>query len=275
MTDHSAPFAIHPNPSECFASLQSEIDELRSELDHSHRLATLGVLAAGVAHEINNVLTPVLAYAQLAASNPADAQFMAKALKKAVAGVETATQITQAILGFAGRPEQPNLANVLDSLNNAIDCLGRTPEKDRIQFIVRIQPDVWVRMRPLALQQILMNLVLNARAALHPRGGKLTISAESDGVGSTIIKCADTGPGIPTEVLDRLFEPFVRPACGRAKNAHAQSKSRKVVGTGLGLAICKRLVDEAGGTIAVKSGSTIGTEFTISLPSAQAHRATG
>ncbi len=83
------------------AKAEEELAALRRELDHSHQLATLGTLTAGIAHEINNILTPVLAYAQLARSNPHDAGLRAKALDRAVAGVESASRITEAVLGFA------------------------------------------------------------------------------------------------------------------------------------------------------------------------------
>src|SRR5262245_62415392 len=92
---------------------EDELESVRRELEHMQRLATLGTLAAGVAHEINNVLTPVLAYAQLASSNIDDRKLQTKAIQKALHGAQTATQITRAMLGFATDPNEAESANVL------------------------------------------------------------------------------------------------------------------------------------------------------------------
>jgi len=251
-------------PAEALAQIQDELQSLRAELDHSHRLATLGILAAGIAHEINNILTPVLAYAQMAANNPNDAALQAKAIDRAIHGVQMASQIAQAMLGFSATGPQPDLANILECVNSALHCIGRDPAKDRIKLTLNIHPDVCVRMKPLALQQVLMNLILNASAVLRSKGGMMTISATPGRDSTTIVEVSDTGPGIPEEIAGRLFEPF----------AHRSTTSnRKKSGSGLGLAICRRLVEEAAGTIAAASRPGKGTKFTITLPTAQPQRA--
>ncbi|MCI0366588.1 MAG: HAMP domain-containing histidine kinase [Phycisphaerales bacterium] len=251
---------------------EAELAALQHEFEHSNRLATLGTLAAGVAHEINNILTPVLAYAQMACNTPGDKQLQIKALQKAIQGVQTATQITQAMLGFAGSPDEPTVANLGDVLQASIDCIGRDPEKDRIKLTVNIHPQTWVQIRPLALQQILMNLILNACSAMHGRGGELSISASNAGDGMTTIRISDNGPGIPSDVASRLFEPF---ATGHRQSKKPSSSPRKTDGTGLGLAICKRLVEEASGTIAATSTSGSGTTFTINLRSGSIQKKAG
>lgn len=249
---------------------QAEIARLREELEHTHRLAMLGTLAAGIAHEINNILTPVLAYAQLACANASDRQLHTKALEKAMQGVQTATQITQAMLGFAGTPEEADSANLNAVLQSAIDCLGRDPAKDRIRVIVEARPDACVQMRPLALQQVLMNLILNACAVLRSRGGELTIEATDHKDGTTVIRITDSGPGIPAEIAGRLFEPFVT---SRQRPGRTDRPANRQGGTGLGLAICKQLVEAACGTISASSAPGKGTTFTIMLPTARMQHA--
>lgn len=258
---HSHSALQTPSADDAINTLVDEVNRLKAELEHSQRLATLGILAAGIAHEINNILTPVLAYAQLATTNPNDEQLRAKALERAIFGVQSATQITQAMLGFASAQDQPCVANIHDTLRAALDCLARDPAKDRIKMQIDVPPTIEVRIRPLALQQVLMNLILNALAVLRGRGGTITIRAHASRNGSTCLEVRDTGPGIPSNIAGRLFEPFPH---GRA--SAAKSKSKEQGGTGLGLAICRRIIEEASGTITASSAPGHGTTFTITLP---------
>jgi signal transduction histidine kinase len=244
---------------------QEELESLRRELDHMQRLATLGTLAAGVAHEINNVLTPVLAYAQLASSNIDDRKLQTKAIQKALHGAQTATQITRAMLGFASDPNQAECSSVLAVLDASLECIGRDPSKDRITLVVEVEDAITVQMRPLALQQVLMNLILNAFHVLHDPGGQVKITATSRADGMTSIRVLDTGPGIHPAVAAKLFQPFVtlrRPT----KAADGSTEERK--GTGLGLAICRRLIEAAGGTISAHSTPGHGATFTLVVPTA-------
>ena len=245
---------------------QAQIARLTHRLEHTHRLATLGTICAGIAHEINNVLTPVLAYAQLAISNPADAALQKKALEKAIHGVETATQITQAMLGFSANPTQSDGANVLEVVEAALDTIGRDPSKDRIRVTVQIDPQLEVCMRPLALQQVLVNLILNACSAMKRSGGQLTITATTRGDGLTVLRIADTGPGISPDIAGRIFEPFT--TTGRSPDLESKRQ-----GTGLGLAICRQLVEAVDGTIIASSKLGEGTTFIITLSTHRAQRA--
>ncbi len=244
---------------EQIAQLQNELDRLRLELGHSQRLATLGFLAAGVAHEINNILTPVLAYAQLAASNPDDKRFQAKALEKAMIGTQLATQITEAMLGFASKAPQPKFANVYDTIQASIKCIGRDPKKDRISIEIDVDRDICVQISQLSLQQVFMNLILNAVEVFGRGGGRIDIRGTQDHAGNTVITVTDNGPGIPKNILKNLFDPFV--------TTEPRTSKSKTGGSGLGLAICKRLLEEVSGTIGVATGSN-GTVFTITLCSA-------
>lgn len=240
---------------------ENELESLRRELDHTHQLATLGTLTAGIAHEINNILTPVLAYAQLARSNPHDTNLRAKALERAIAGVESAARITEAVLGFARTDLGDDHANILEVIEASLACLARDPARDGINVLVQVAPDALVTIRPLALQQVLLNLTLNALNALKGKPGELRITAQHTDE-TTRITVADSGPGIPDDVAATLFQPFVSGHAGNGKTATGQG------GSGLGLAICKRLIEDSGGTIALDdpAAGPGGACFTIVLP---------
>ena len=236
-----------------FASLEQQLAEVREALTHSHRLATLGTIASIIAHEYNNILTPIVSYCQLAQAAPDDIDGLRKAVEKSLAGAEKAAQISSSLLGFAREADEAHVTHLPTVAAEAVACMAREPRKDGIELTLDV-PDVKLAVRPVDLQQVLLNLLLNARTALKSqRGGKLTITAsvEADLVH---IHVRDTGPGIPTSIQDRLFEPFVTERQGDIK------------GTGLGLSICRDLVRNAGGSIHFTTAAGQGTTFTLTLP---------
>lgn len=243
---------------EHFEQLEEQFQQVREGLTHSHRLATLGTIASVIAHEYNNILTPVISYAQLALAAPDDVAGMRKALEKAIAGAERAAKISSSLLGFAREADEQHAAPLRATIDDAVSCLGRPPEKDGIELTIDV-PDLLVAMSPLNLQQVILNLILNARKAMRRRGGLLRISGWLEG-SLVHIEVADTGPGIPPAVIDRLFEPFVT----HQIDASEQFAERK--GTGLGLCICRELIRNAGGTITVRSSPDQGATFHLTLP---------
>lgn len=284
--------------------LASRVADLESELDRSHRLATLGTIAGSIAHEFNNILTPVMSYAQLALATPNDPELTAKALQKAVDGTEKAASIASSMLGFVRDDLGESSADVAEAVREALSCLARDPSKDGVRLSVQVPDGCRVQMKSVSLHQVLMNLILNAIEAIKPDGGSLTIVAERNegcstwntskgsgvrdqgsektgtdsrprmmtnpgraaAVGVVRIRVTDSGRGIPAELKERVFEPFF----SRREQGAGGKK-----GTGLGLAICRRLVEEAGGRIAVESEVGVGTTFTIELPAASAKSANG
>jgi len=132
-----------------------------------------------------------------------------------------------------------------------------------------VDAEAHVRIQPLALQQVVLNLMLNAMTALHGRRGELRIDVAERADGMTQIRIADNGPGIDKTVAETLFEPFVTSRPGRDRGDRTGGQG----GSGLGLAICKRLIEDAGGTIEVGPGwfasetsSGPGATFTITMP---------
>ncbi len=248
---------------------EADLAAIRRELDHSYQLATLGTLTAGIAHEINNILTPVLAYAQLARANPRDSELSAKALDRAIAGVESAARINEAVLGDARNDDGESRADVAEVVKATLACLARDPARDGVDLCLEIEPRTLVAIRPLARQQVLLNLVLNALTAMHGRRGvqgELRIRAVRRDDGTTKITVADNGPGVPKELEQRIFEPFVS---GHPRKPGTESAGVHG-GSGLGLAICKRLIENGAGTIALERqvASGMGATFAIILRSA-------
>ncbi len=242
------------------AEVEGELASLAQQLEHTQQLATLGTLTAGIAHEINNILTPVLAYAQLARANPHDTALGTKALQQAIAGVESASRITEAVMGFAKADAHGDHTDVAEVVEASLACLGRDLARDGIELDLCLQTNVEVRIRPLALQQVMLNLILNAITALRA-GGELRIAAVSRADGTTRITVSDTGPGIPSGLAGRLFEPFVT-----GQENPRDRDGRRLGGSGLGLAVCKRLIENAGGSIEASSTPGCGATFTIIIP---------
>jgi two-component system NtrC family sensor kinase len=233
------------------AIMEARLADLQRQLDHTLRLATIGTIAAGVAHEVNNALTPALAYAQLARAQPHDPELLGKAVTRIASGIESATRILQAMLDFSSPSDRASIADVGATLQATLDLIGRAPAKDGITLVRRIEPGAFVAIQPLALQQVLSNLLLNARRVLRGRGGEIVVEAREVGDGLISITVADNGPGIPPQIADSLFEPFVSfPVAGSAKEA---GRADAQAGSGLGLAVCRRIIESAGGRISAES----------------------
>jgi signal transduction histidine kinase len=251
-------------------ALQERIDGLEHELHHAQRLASLGTLAAIIAHELNNILTPVLNYAQLALHASDQPAQVDRALRKTVEGVRRAGRITEAVLGFAREGgDEPNACDVRAVIDDTLACLGRDVARDGIVLDLDAPGGLTAAIAPTPLQQVLLNLVLNGREAMLGGRGTLTISARRSTwniADDTLIEgveivVRDTGKGIPADRLATLFEPFatsVRTDEERKQGAHR--------GVGLGLAVCRQLVEGAGGEIDCASTVGEGTAFTIRLP---------
>lgn len=251
------------------SEMEGKIRELNDELVRSNRLATLGLLTGMVAHEFNNLLTPVISYAHLAMASPEDSALVQKSLTRVVDGTEQVAKIATALLGFIREERTLESADVGRVLEETLACMGREPEKFGVTLKRRIPKSTRVSIRPVALQQVFMNLFLNAFEAMKGKGGELSVTcgpvAGNDA--AVEIRVKDTGRGIPREVLERMFRPMMswRPG-GEGEQGAGGSSGSGVRGSGLGLVVCKKLVEDAGGRIEVESQVGLGTVFTITLP---------
>lgn len=269
----SEPF---PNPSAVDApalnitdvvqQLQDQLDSVRQQLTESQRLATIGTIAAVIAHEFNNILTPIISYSQYALqsaeSDKPDLDLVRKALSKSFQGATKAGKICASMLGLARGESSVGPVSVQQLVDEVLLVLARDPQKDGLALRVQVQPELKVLGDPVQLEQVLLNLLINARQAMLGKGGSITIKAntmpESQGASEVRIQVIDTGPGIPEKLLPKIFQPFF--------TTKGTTKKGESKGTGLGLAICKDIFEHHKGRIEVESAVGKGTTFSLYLP---------
>jgi len=232
---------------------EKERDGLQKQLMHADRLATIGQLAAGVAHELNEPLSSILGFAQLLKRDPGMPEGARQDVQKIVTASLHAREIIKKLLLFAR--QTPTFKGPVD-LNHvvlgAIDLFKHQFEKEGIELACVLCPEMPVLAADAGqLTQVLVNLVVNAVQAM-PKGGKLIVQTHVQD-GHVVCSVEDTGVGMTEEVLDRLFVPFFT-----TKEVNQ--------GTGLGLPVVHGIVTSHGGTIEVASMPGKGTTFTIRLP---------
>ena len=240
-------------------SQQQQNNVLKSQITQLQAFANIGTATCMIAHEINNLLTPLGSYAALALNNPNDKPLAEKALKRAVRNCERASKIMESMLAVAnGQTQQKKNTRLIILLEEIFSCLCRDFTKDGITVNIQIPPALTVWAVPVQIQQVLMNLILNARNAMLPAGGTLTIKAQ-DITDAVQIEVIDTGCGVEPADLKNIFEPFFTAKAGK-------KPSNKHAGSGLGLAFCRKIVDAHDGCISVESKQDEGTTFKITLP---------
>jgi len=244
------------------AEQQEENVALKSAVAQLQTLANIGTISYMIAHEINNLLTPLKNYAQLALNDLNDKDLAQKALEKAVQNCERAAKIMESMLALASNKTQKKENALLVSLIQEIfTCLCRDFSKDGIVVNIEVSEDLTVWAVPVQIQQVLMNLILNARDAMLPRGGVLTIKAQERD-DAVQIEISDTGDGITPENMKNIFESFFTTKANK-------SWTSEYSGAGLGLAFCKKIIDAHKGCIGVNSKVGEGSTFKITLPKQQ------
>lgn len=230
---------------------------IEQQLRQAERLAEVGTLAAGMAHEIGTPMNVILGRAEQLMRRTDD-EATRKALATITAQVERITKIMNQLLTFARRkPSERRPVNLGQTLDDCLEVLQERIRRARVtvqsQYETILHP-VYVHADPDQMSQVFLNLFINALHAM-PGGGTLRIAVEllNNHVRVTV---ADTGHGIPREDLPRIFHPFFT-----TKEAGK--------GTGLGLTVVHNIVQEHGGTIAVESEPGKGTTFTIMLPASK------
>ena len=225
---------------------------LERELQDKERLASLGLLAAGVAHEVNTPLTGISSYAQLLLAETAPDDPKYRLLKKMEQQSFRASHLVNNLLDLiASRPRTRELVNVPQLVSATLSLHEDLLEKKQIQVHVAPMSDVVVHGNFHDLQQVLTNVLLNARDAVGQHGNIWIAVEENDG--HVHIKIKDDGKGIAADMLGRIFEPLVTTKRGQG-------------GTGLGLAITRRILHASNGEIGVSSAPGAGAEFTVTLP---------
>ena len=242
------------------APLRVKLVESQSLVERNEKLASLGMLAAGVAHEIRNPLTAIKAalFIQQKKLQPGSEEHAdAKVVQREISRLE---RIVNDFLQFA-RPSDPELATVPADLplREVQSFLAPSLCAIRVQLVLENSTPMLIKVDPAQIKQVLINLVQNAADSI-PNGGTITLRARRDRKnlpqGDTdvvILEVQDTGGGIPPEVQKRLFDPFF---------------STKKTGAGLGLPIAARIVEKHGGALQYQTQVNHGTTFGIVLPQA-------
>jgi two-component system NtrC family sensor kinase len=232
-------------------ALLKQLKETQSQLVQSAKLAAIGELAAGVAHELNNPLTSILGFAELAASGLAPDNPGQRNLEVVIAEARRARDIVRNLLEFARQNEpQTEPTDVNQTLHQTLALIRTHVEREAVQIVEQYASDLdRIPMDAGQMKQVFLNLITNAAHAM-PEGGKLTVSTVRL-KGGVAVRFTDTGRGIPTQDLKRLFEPFF---------------TTKPTGTGLGLSVSLGIVQQHGGEIEVESRVGEGSTFTIWLP---------
>ncbi|MBS2012385.1 MAG: HAMP domain-containing protein [Deltaproteobacteria bacterium] len=256
-------------------SLRDKVEELsttkahlgttRDQLAGSERMASVGKLAAGVAHEIGNPIAAIMGMHDLIEDGDLPDEDRADFLRRMRKETERINVVVRDLLDYA-RPENgpPSggvaVADVGEIVSDALALVR--PQKDwkSVETVVEIDDDLRVLISPQRLTQVILNLLLNAAAAMASmptdkprkivvRAKKVTVSGANRGR----IEVEDTGPGVPDAVRDRVFDPFV-------------TTKEVGQGTGLGLSVCRGIVEGASGKIAVDATYTGGARFVVELP---------
>jgi len=227
--------------------------ELERRLVQADKLSSIGLLAAGVAHEVNTPLAVISTYAQMLAKQVAEDEQKSRILEKIARQTFRASEIVNSLLNFS-RNSNADLAEV--QLNRVIQetlsLLEHQLMKAGIEVRTRLDPQLGpVKGNPGKLQQVFLNLFMNARDAMEPRG-VLAVTTQNSETG-VIVEVSDTGHGIAPEHLSRIYDPFFT------------TKSAKK-GTGLGLSVTYGIIQEHGGAIEATSRPGEGTCFHLEFP---------
>jgi len=236
-------------------SVLDELGRTQAQLIHSEKLASLGVLAGGVAHEINNPLMVILGRTELMLMDQDLTDDAKKNLETICHETERIARIVQNLLTFSRKSRQEKIETV-----DVNDVLERTLMLSEHQLTVgnvhvhkEIDPNLPTIMANSGqLQQVFMNLIINAHHAMND-GGDLTVRTGTVPDDRVFVEISDTGCGIAPEDINRIFDPFF-------------TTKEEGKGTGLGLAVSRNIIDNHGGEIGVQSRLGLGTTFRLILP---------
>ncbi len=228
----------------------TDMKKMEEQIIHSEKLASIGRLAAGIAHEIGNPLTSIFSFVQILREMEEDT-FKKESLETIYFHINRISEILKQLSGFskmpAGEPRECKINEIIETSINLIQYDKKAKNISIVKELSPSLPDVIADGNQLS--QVFVNLTLNAIDAM-PKGGTLTVRSMSRG-NNIVIQFEDTGIGIPREELPKIFDPFY---------------TTKEKGTGLGLAVSYNIIKKMNGTLTVESEADKGSIFTITIP---------
>jgi PAS domain S-box-containing protein len=236
--------------------MEEERERLEEELLLAGRLAAVGELAAGVAHELNNPLAAIQGFAQLLTKSNDLKEATKKDLNTIFREAQRAARITQNLLSFARRHEpEKTLISINEAIEKTLELHANPMKVNNIEVELELAPDLPKTLADFhQMQQVFVNIVNNAEQAMVDAHGKGRLVVKTRKAGNMIqISFADNGPGIPEENINRIFDPFF-------------TTKEVGKGTGLGLSICYGLVEAHGGRIYAQSKLGQGATFVVEIP---------
>lgn len=243
--------------SERIQQLEEQLRILDQQLMQSQKLSSVGALASSITHEFNNILTTVINYAKMGVRHK-DAKTRDKAFDRILSAGQRAAKITTGMLAYARNSSdryEPCELNKL--LEDVLVLVQKDLQMHRIGVDENLQPAVWALANNSQIQQIILNLIVNARQAMKDGGRLRLVISDNAAEGWAEISIGDSGCGIPNDKLQKIFDPFYT-----TKTADAQGQG----GSGIGLSLCRKIIEAHKGRIRVESEVGKGTMFTLKLP---------
>ncbi|HTP63901.1 MAG TPA: ATP-binding protein, partial [Geobacteraceae bacterium] len=231
-----------------------ELERIQAQLIRSEKLASLGELVAGIAHEINNPLTGILVFSSLISNDSRLDPALKSDLDTVIQETQRCATIVKGLLDFSRESvPQKSWMSINDILNASLALVRNQAQFHNIDIVQEYSPDIpAIFADPHQLEQVFINILLNASHAMEEGGTLRLVTSLCARHGGVIVKIADTGCGIPEENLSKIFDPFFT--------------TKQTKGTGLGLSVSYGIINSHGGSIEVESSVGVGTTFTIHLP---------
>ncbi|MBZ0271648.1 response regulator [bacterium] len=238
----------------------TEVNQLKTQLIQTEKMAGIGTLAGGIAHEFNNLIGGMLGYAQLAEASGRTEDYR-KSNEVVFQSAKRAKTIISNLLTFARRvPNVIERSDLRELVEQVISLVKRDLQKENVAVEIDVDDGCVIHTDLGQFQQVLLNLIINAKHAMIDRkGGTLTIVGRQEGDRLRVV-VKDTGVGIPDDILPRIFEPFF--------TTKGSIGSGAVAGSGLGLSISYGIISELGGEILVDTVPGEGSTFTVIVPAA-------
>lgn len=228
---------------------------LKQQMERADRLAILGEITAGIAHELNTPLANILGFAELLKSDLGVNNKSLNDIDKIISNAIFSREVVKKLMFFACEmPQEMKRINLVPHIKNAINLLDATFKKEQVKYIIKIDAEeIWLRADPIQLTQIIFNLLINA-IYFSPKEGLVTLEAYKT-KNDIVLKISDEGKGFTVDDLDKVFQPFF---------------TTKPIGdgSGLGLSVVHGIVASHKGTITAENNIKKGAIFTVTLPNA-------